>query len=324
MKKRSVLVTGATGFIGKYVVPYLVEEGLRVFVLTRTDNVGKFVLNDDVEVLKGDITKKLIIPDEVSSIYHCAGVIEEEDRMWPVNVQGTQNVVEAALEGRCRLIHLSSAGVVGRTTGKIIDEETPCNPRSPYEITKLKAEEIVKQGIMKGLRAQILRPTIVFGKGRNPEKDSFFQFIRAIAAGKYRHINRGRGKYNIIYAGEVAHAMFVLDKDNIPNGRVYFINTPVSFFEFASIISESVKNCNEKTKNIPYIAAFGAAFAFSFLQLITGKKRGLTFSLFETLTDSKVFSQERLLNETEYGPFYGVEEYLKQLCDEYQKAGLLP
>jgi nucleoside-diphosphate-sugar epimerase len=319
MNKRVVLVTGATGFIGRYVVDCLLNEGLRVFALTRTRTHP--ILNSRVEIVNGDITDKLTIPAEVNTIYHCAGIISEEEKMRPVNIQGTRNIVEAAFEHNCRLIHLSSAGVVGMTKKLKIDETTPCYPENVYEITKYEAEEIVHKGIERGLKAQILRPTIVFGEGREPEKDSFLQLIRAIAAGRYRHINKGRGIYNIVYAGEVARAMFALDNDNIPNGQVYFINTPVTFSEFVLIVSSSVKDNNEEIGNIPYTVALTVATIFSLMQLLTGKKRGLTFSRLKALTEARIFSQERLLNETNYRPSYNVDEYLKQICCEYQKSG---
>ncbi|MCX5807566.1 MAG: NAD-dependent epimerase/dehydratase family protein [Proteobacteria bacterium] len=320
MKKEAVLVTGATGFIGKYVVENLLDEDFIVYALTRTNNP---VLNKNVEIIKGDITESFIVPDEVGKIYHCAGVISEKMRMWPVNVQGTKNIVDAAIEHNCKLIHLSSAGVIGKASNKNINEETPCNPRSLYEKTKFEAEEVVREGIKRGLRAQMLRPTIVFGEGREPEKDSLLQLLRTIVSGRYRHISKGRGVYNIVYAGEVARAMHVLGNDSITNGRVFFINTPLSFSEFASIVYRSVKKNEKNIGNIPYVLAFGAAFAFSFLQLITGKKRGLTFSRLKALTDASIISQERMLNETGYKPLYGVDEYLKQLCAEYLKKGFL-
>jgi nucleoside-diphosphate-sugar epimerase len=321
MNKRVALVTGATGFIGKYVITCLLNEGMRVFALTRTRDAINSLLDGGVEIVNGDITDKFAIPVEVNTIYHCAGVIADEEKMRPVNILGTKNIVEAALEYSCRLIHLSSAGVVGMTKRKRVDETTSCNPENLYEITKYEAEKIVLKGIERGLKAQILRPTIVFGKGREPQKDSFLQLIRTIAAGRYRHINKGRGIYNIVYAGEVARAMFALDNDNIPNGKVYFINTPVSFSEFALIVLGSIKDNNEKIGNIPYSIAFTAAIVFSLMQILTEKKRGLTFSRLKALTEARIFSQERLLNETDYRPSCSVDEYLKQICCEYQKSG---
>ncbi|MDD5006774.1 MAG: NAD-dependent epimerase/dehydratase family protein [Syntrophorhabdaceae bacterium] len=318
MKDRTVLVTGATGFIGRYVVSHLLDEGLRIFALVPEGEEYFPPENKAVEVVRGDITDRLHIPAGVSAIYHCAGVITMVEEMERVNVRGTQNVVEAAIANNCRLIHLSSAGVVGKTNNKTINEETPCRPDSLYEKTKLRAEEIVRHGINKGLRAQILRPTIVFGAGRAPGDDSFFQLISVIATNNYRHIRGGSGIYNIVNAGEVARAMFALDNDAIPSGSVFIINTPIRFFEFASIISGAVGKDNAKIGNIPYAAALTAAAIFSLLRLLTGKKRGLTYSRLKALTDSRTFSQDRLIHETTYRPLHSVAEYLKKVCEEYR------
>lgn len=317
MKSRAVLVTGATGFIGRYVVPHLLDEGLRVLALIPEGENYTFPADKAVETVKGDITGTLQIPAEVSAIYHCAGVIKREELMETVNVRGTQNVVDAAIGHNCRLIHLSSAGVVGNTKEKVVNEETPCNPDSLYEKTKFRAEEIIGQGINRGLKAQILRPTIVFGTGRAPQDDSFLQLIRTIAAGNYRNIRGGSGIYNIVYAGEVARAMSALDDDAVPNGGAFIINTPLSFSEFAPIIYSAAGKDNIKVGNIPYAAALGAAAAFSLLSLLTGRKRSLTFSRLKALTERRTFSQDRLLNETPYRPIHSVQEYLKKVCEEY-------
>lgn len=318
MKSRAVLVTGATGFIGRYVVPHLLDEGLRVLALIPEGENYTFPADKAVETVKGDIIGTLQIPAEVSAIYHCAGVIKREELMETVNVRGTQNVVDAAIGHNCRLIHLSSAGVVGNTKEKIVDEETPCSPDSPYEKTKFRAEEVVRQGIGRGLKAQILRPTIVFGTGRAPQDDSFLQLIRTIAAGNYRNIRGGSGIYNIVYAGEVARAMSALDDDAVPNGGLFIINTPIRFSEFASIISATAGKNNVKTGNIPYAAALTATAVFSLLYLLTGKKRGLTFSRLNALTERRTFSQDRLVHETAYRPLHSVDEYLIKVCKEYR------
>lgn len=320
MKSRAVLVTGATGFIGRYVVSHLLDEGLRVFALIPEGENYIFPADKAVETVKGDITGPLRIPAEVSAIYHCAGVIKREELMEPVNVQGTQNIVEAAIEHNCRLIHLSSAGVVGNTKEKTINEETPCYPDSLYEKTKYKAEEVIRQGINRGLKAQILRPTIVFGTGRAPQDDSFLQLIRSIASDNYRNIRGGSGIYNIVYSGEVARAMTALDDDAVPNGSVFIINTPLRFSEFASIVCSSAGKDKAKIGNIPYAAALSAAAIFSLLHLLTGRKRGLTFSRLKALTEKRIFSQDRLVRETAYREFHTVHEYLKKVCQEYRLA----
>ena len=153
--------------------------------------------------------------------------------MESVNIHGTQRVVQAAMEKNCRLIHLSSAGVIGPTRLKFVDENTNCFPENMYEKTKYKAEEIVIEAVSRGLKAQIIRPTIVFGVKKNPQDDSFLQLVRAVVSGRYRHIGSGESIYNIVHVDEVARAMCVLDDDNLPNeGGIYFINMPITFDNF--------------------------------------------------------------------------------------------
>jgi nucleoside-diphosphate-sugar epimerase len=323
MKNRAVLVTGATGFVGRYVVDCLLGKGLHVSVLTRGNGTGVLFSNGQVETVTGDITRDFVIPEGITTVYHCAGVINKAEEMEAVNIGGTSNVAEASLKHNCRLVHLSSAGTVGMTKRRMLDEETPCNPQSLYEKTKLEAEMIVKRAIERGLKAQILRPTTVFGLGWAPELDSLLQLVRAIVSGTYRHIRGGRGIYNIIYAGEVARAMVTLDSDTVPNGGVYLINTPITFSDFTSIVQRSVGKNAKKIANIPSIVALSVAAIFSFLYFLGGKKKGLTFSRFKALTDMRVFSQERLLRETDYRPLCSVGEYLERLCKDYSCQGLL-
>lgn len=128
------------------------------------------------------------------------------------NLQGAK----AALERGCRLIHLSSAGVVGKSKNYLIDENTICQPGNIYESSKYKAEKIVLDGIANGLRAQILRPTIIFGAGHNENQDSFLQLLKAMKRRRYRNI--GKGIYNLIHVNEVVRVMRMLDSDAVQMG----------------------------------------------------------------------------------------------------------
>lgn len=322
MDKKSVLVTGATGFIGKHLIANLLNEGLSVYALTRKSNC-ELSSDERIKIIVGDITEKVNLPADVKTIYHCAGVISDEEQMEKVNVYGTQKIVEAALKQNCRLIHLSSAGVVGKCREDYIDENIECHPQNLYEQTKFKAEEIVKKGIDRGLKAQILRPTIVFGIGRDSSKDSFFQLVKAIKAGHYKNIKNGSGIYNIIHVNEVVSAMRALDSDDIPNGRIYFINSPISFSEFSAVVRTATTGEKGKVDNIPYPIAFMAATVFSALSAITGKKMPLTFSRLRALTNKKAFSQNRILEMTSYRPLLAAEDYIRQICKEYTENGLL-
>lgn len=319
---RSILVTGATGFIGRHLLANLIKDGLIIYALTR-QTASYLSEYKDVRVIQGNITEDIIVPYGVDTIYHCAGVILNQDLMESVNVSGTRKVVEAAMKNNCRMIHLSSAGVVGRPKTDYIDENTECSPQSLYERTKLEAEKIVRKGIASGLDAQILRPTSVFGIGRNPLQDSFLHLILSMKSGRYRSIGDGNGIYNIIHVNEVVRAMRALDSDDISNGGVYFINTPISFKEMHRIVQEETLGEVNELLSLPYSIALGAIAIFSLMSLVTGKKMPLTLSRLRALTNKKVFSQNRLIDITSYRTMLTVEDYIRQACMEYAKKGLL-
>jgi nucleoside-diphosphate-sugar epimerase len=322
LENKAIFVTGATGFIGRQLVADLLKENVSVYALIR-ENSNRSNMDKRIHFIKGDITENIVLPSGIKTIYHCAGIISRRDQMENVNVHGSQNIVDAALKQNCRLIHLSSAGVVGRTRENYIDENTECNPQNLYEQTKLEAEKIVKKGIAMGLKAQILRPTIVFGTGREPANDSFLQLIIAMKSGRYKNIGAGSSVYNIVHVNEVVHAMRALDSDDISNGGIYFINTPITFKEMYRIVQEETKGKVNKPSSIPYSIAFGAAAILSAISLIAGKKMPLTLSRLKALTNKKVFSQNCLIDMTSYRPLVTVEDYIRQACREYAEKGLL-
>jgi len=314
---RTVLVTGGTGFVGKYVIAELLAEGYEVYALTR--DVSRDL--QGIRMIEGDIAYPIRLPPDVKMIFHCAGVIAEEDHMQAVNVVGTKHIVDAALSSGCRLVHLSSAGVIGPTQQFLVDELSECRPESLYERTKLDAERVVIEGVASGLDANMLRPTTVFGIGRAPEKDSLLHLMRAIKSGKYKNISDGRGIYGIVHAREVARGMLSLSRCDKPKGEAYFINTPVSFSEFAKITSSVVGCANPGS--LPFPFAFAATALFSLAESLTGRKMPLSWSRLFALTSKTVYSQARLSDTTDYHPALPIESYIIQVCEEYVKQGLL-
>ena len=258
MEKRQIFLTGATGFVGRRLLTNLLNDNISVVAMTRQKepDILKYktgTYGGKLQFFRSDIRNKINLPAGITSIYHCAGVIFQEGKMQEVNVERTRRVVKAALERGCRLIHLSSAGVIGKSKNRLIDENTICKPRDVYELSKYEAEKIVLDGIANGLQAQILRPTIIFGAGRKENQDSFLHLLRAMKRGTYRNI--GNGIYNLIHVNEVVQVMRMLDSDAIPNGGIYFINTPIYFRDMDGIVKKATTGKSEESLNIPYGAA---------------------------------------------------------------------
>nr|WP_320148050.1 NAD-dependent epimerase/dehydratase family protein [uncultured Anaeromusa sp.] len=303
-----VLVTGATGYLGKRLVVQLRDIGYEVVGLTRRNSGNRI---EGIEYITGDITQPIEFPSDIIIIFHCAGVIDEDDvAMIKTNVDGTRNIVNAACKLKCRLIHVSSAGVVGWPDTTEIDESTPCNPLNLYEKTKLEAEQILLQAVEKGLQAQIIRPTIIFGIRREGNKDSLFQFIQAIKDQKYFSI--GNGVYNLIHIDEVVKAMIVLAETCLPSGGIWILNTPISFSLFVQTIRKLALDTERKVPSIPYGIAYLIAVILQYYSKATGRSVPLNLSRLKALTNNRVFSSARILSKTNYVPEKNVIEWIKE------------
>src|SRR3989344_2010575 len=217
--KKKKFVTGATGYVGQHLVNSLIEKGHQVYVLIRKES-PIFSNNKNVNIIIGDVADPINLPPDIDTIYHCAGVIWETEQMEKVNVSGTKNIVEIARRNDCQLIHLSSAGVI--------------NPHNAYEWSKYRGEKIVLDGIKIGLKAHILRPTTIFGPGKNREGGSFLELIKSMRSGSYKNI--GQGIYNIVYIDEVVKGMLELSEANISYGDIYLANNPITFKDLDKLV----------------------------------------------------------------------------------------
>src|SRR4051812_18105307 len=152
-----VLVTGATGFLGGWMVRKLLDEGVSVRILQRHSSHLEDLEGLSLEHAEGDVTnaKSLVEASSgVNAVFHLAGLIgysrAQREAMQKVNVDGTQNVIDACIKNKVdRLVHLSSVVAVGASF-----DRTPLNENSPYNVrhlnlgyfeTKHDAELLVKK-----------------------------------------------------------------------------------------------------------------------------------------------------------------------------------
>ena len=168
------LITGGTGFVGSNVALRLIERGWEVRVLARPGASHTLLEDGPFEYVTGDV----LIPDTlplalrgVDVVFHVAGVVDYwrqgVDHKYQVNVEGTRNVMQAALEGGVdRVVHTSSTAAMGIHPNVVVDETFTFNvkpERFVYGHSKYQAEEIVLDAVKKGLPAVIVNPTTVIG-----------------------------------------------------------------------------------------------------------------------------------------------------------------
>ncbi len=172
----TVLVTGATGFVGSAVVRALLEQGEAVRVLVRTGSPRTNLEGLDVEVVLGDLTD----PDSLASatrhcrqLYHVAADyrlwVPDPERMERINVEGTRNILRAAADaGVERMVYTSSVATLGnRDDGQPADEQTPVHLNDmvgTYKRSKFLAENEVRRLVAdQGLPVVTVNPSTPIG-----------------------------------------------------------------------------------------------------------------------------------------------------------------
>jgi nucleoside-diphosphate-sugar epimerase len=180
-----ILVTGATGFLGRNLCPYLVERGHRLRALVRTSSDVAFLRGLGVELVYGDVRD----PDAaLRAVQGCRRVIHAAGkfRFWgryrdffATNVQGTANILAAAARFQVeRLIYVSTIAVVGAPRAdQVLDESVRCTPQDEYQQTKLEAEALVlSYHRERRLPVIVLRPGAYYGPwGRYAFNRMFFE-----------------------------------------------------------------------------------------------------------------------------------------------------
>jgi thioester reductase-like protein len=210
----SLLVTGATGFIGREVVHRLLAARRSVVALARGRNgatalervvraIGSLPAAADLTVVEGDLAlPKCGLAREdwrrlratVETVINCAGDTHFEpqvmDPYFAGHIDGPLRLLEGLASGRLvRWAHVSTAFVCGRRTGVILEDESDVGQafHNPYERVKLEAEQVLRAaGAIRSVDVRVFRPSIVVGAapttaGGNPS-NLFFGFIRMLAA----------------------------------------------------------------------------------------------------------------------------------------------
>ena len=219
----SILVTGAGGFIGGRVVEILVQlnyPDVRPSVRrwATAARIGRY----PIEPIQCDLLDIQSVRQAVAGIeyvIHCA----VGDRA--ATVEGTRNLLQAALDANVRrVIHLSTIDVYGQSEG-VLDETAPLTRTGrEYGDTKIEAEEICKQFHAAGLEVVILRPTIVYG----PFSDLWtLEFAEKFVKQAWMLPKEScQGRCNLVHVDDLVHSILLAMKAEEVSGEAFNVNGP--------------------------------------------------------------------------------------------------
>jgi len=266
LRKKKVLVTGATGFIGTHLVRELLEKGCAIRILCLPEELDKLrQLKGRVECVKGDICGplgKAVRNCEV--VLHLAGLTDVlscskyPEKAFRINTQGTFNLLRSLEPSKLeKFIHLSTAAVYGVPLYLPIDEKHPTIAANPYSASKLAAESFVTAfGATYGLNYSVIRLFNVYGPG---QEGNFFipTMVKQSLAKDEVKLENSDTTRDFVYIGDVVDGILkVAEKGkneiyNLGGGK----EVPVSrvIYEVAGILKKKirVKVMNINRSNIP-------------------------------------------------------------------------
>jgi len=264
------LVTGGAGFIGRWVVKYLLKKGCEVWVLDNLSNgersnILEFEENPRFKFIKGDILQRDLLKElfnlNFEVCFHLAAAINVQNSLdnpeecFEVNLKGTFNILEDAKKTNTKVILISTCMIYKPALdNKSINENHPLCPLSPYSATKIAAEDLaLSYYYAYGLPVAIFRPFNTYGpfQKANNEGGVIPIFILRSLEGKALNIyGEGTQTRDFLYVEDCAEAI-VTALSNKVWGEIINIGTgkDISINDLAKLIS----NDHQKIRHIPHI-----------------------------------------------------------------------
>ena len=225
-----VLVTGATGFLGEYVVLGLLARGVPVRALGRNPSAGLSLIEAGADFRPVDLRDAdavIAACKGVSRVIHAGALSSAWGRyrdFFDINVTGTQNVVDGCLRhGVRRLVYVSSPSVMSVHAPQVgLDESHPLPDAfvSDYSATKALAEARVRDAGSRGLEFVILRPKALYGPG---DTSVFPRIIEAVTKGRLPIFGDGEAMTNVTHVTDATQAVLLAMESAEAAGNTYLI-----------------------------------------------------------------------------------------------------
>lgn len=316
-----VFVTGGSGLLGQALIHQLIQQHKRVRALVHSTPIQI----DGVESVQGSILDVIGLEDSlqgVNEVYHCAGWVSytpgAAKQLYKINVEGTANVVNVALEAGVRkLVHVGSVAALEATeAGSIINEESKWkngSGKSAYAKSKYFGEMEVWRAMAEGLHAVVVNPSVILGNG-NWHTGSTAMFKSAYNGFPW-YTNGVTGYVDV---EDVAKAMILLMNSHIHEERFVLSGHNATYREVFTLMAQAFQSAPPKWKVSPTLAALVWRFE-KLKSLFSGKEPLLTK---ETATMSFAEQYYSGLSITERFPEFSytpLETTIARVCKALQQ-----
>lgn len=318
-----ILVTGASGIVGHFVVISLVEAGHKIRAIKRVNSKIESLepWSNQIEWVEADVLDLAALEkafEGVERVVHCAALVSfhqvDKEDMITVNVDGTANMVNLALKYNVKkFVHISSVAALGRKPGvDFIDEEMKWEAsenNSNYGESKYLGELEVWRAQEEGLNSVILNPSIVLGPG-DWESSSMQLF---------KYVNQGRafypdGQMNYVDVRDLSNVINLLLFNDIKAER-FILNSGKAYYkDVFELISKHFNKPAPKYKVTYALLTFAYIFDTIKSRLL-GQKPILTKESMRLSKMNYFYSNEKVKKFLNY-EFKPLEESIEWTCNE--------
>jgi nucleoside-diphosphate-sugar epimerase len=309
--EEKILITGATGRVGKHLINALVKEVEKVRALVKEG----IIENENVEIFYGDVLNKESLKKAVEGvdvIYHLAAIVDylaPKDIMFNVNVIGTKNLLEVSKAKK--FIYLSSTAAMGKKLKEIpATESTPCHPSEFYGQTKLEAENFVKEagGI-------IIRSADIFGSGFT---EGYDYVISGLEDGSLPIIGNGKNFIQWIHISDLVQAL-LLAKENGKPGEVYIVaGKEVKTLNECLELLAKYLNVETPKKHVSKFLAKTMVNYKVFKAKIKKERPKVIPEYINKMTANRSFDISKAKKELGFEPKISYEDAAREMVEEYK------
>lgn len=316
-----VLVTGATGFIGRRVMAKLLAEGLRVRALVQPETAIPEEWEEKVEIIRGSIADAEAVADAVrgtGTLLHLAALVSDwgdENRFRECTVEGSRYIFDEAVKNRARVLLVSSVVVYGDAIRNgVCPEETPFGKTfGPYSRTKQAQEKLAwEYQEKKGLLLSVVRPANVYG----PASGTWLHDVAPVLKrGLPCLISGGRQNAGLAYVDNVADLILLAASSDAALGRAYNacdaldISWKTYFSDLASILQAP------EPRSLPWLMAKVSAGLFESLWKFLGLRHRppITHEALNLVGSDNRFPMDRAQKELGYVPRIRYAEGIRRI-----------
>jgi nucleoside-diphosphate-sugar epimerase len=320
-----IFITGATGYVGNNLAKRLAGEGHIIHALCRSANKQSLLTHPNIKVFEGDITDVASVEaamKDCEQVYHLAAYArvwaKDPSTYYKLNVEGTKNVLDAAIKcGIKNVVFTSTGGVLGPSNGKPVKESDARFGKvfNEYEETKTQAEQLCKSYCNKyDVRIVIVNPPRIYGPGIESESNAVTKLVQLYMKGKWKIIpGDGKRTGSYVYVDDVVNGHILAMEKGRSGERYILSGVNASYNDFFTTLAK-ITGKKVKLYKFPVPLMMIAGFGIMGYSKLTGKPPLLTPKWIKKYLYDWSLSCEKAKRDLGYS-YRSLEEGLKQTVD---------